>query len=180
MLSVDGSKVDLAKRDIHAGLRPFAISMAPSGDIAVVTNLGMGGGDHDTISVIDLKAKPARVVETVTAGPGPEGLAISANGAYAAGEPADGSARAADHPAFHDHGIVRVFRIDGHKLTPVAEAKVGRWGQGVAWSKDNRTLLVQTMIDKEIAVLSFDGKELKRTGAIKINGGPAGLRTAGP
>jgi hypothetical protein len=27
-------------------------------------------------------------------------------------------------------------------------------------------------------VLSFDGKELKHTSAIKVNGGPAGIRAA--
>jgi hypothetical protein len=34
------------------------------------------------------------------------------------------------------------------------------------------------MVEKELQILSFDGKELKMTGAIKVNGGPAGIRTA--
>jgi hypothetical protein len=33
------------------------------------------------------------------------------------------------------------------------------------------------MLSKELQVLSFDGKDLKVTSAIKVNGGPAGLRT---
>jgi len=37
---------------------------------------------------------------------------------------------------------------------------------------------VQSMIEKELEILSFDGKDLKKTGAIKVNGGPEGLRTA--
>ena len=58
-----------------------------------------------------------------------------------------------------------------------AEAKVGGWGQGIAWSKDGKTLLFQAMLNKELQVLSFDGKDLKVTSSIKVNGGPAGLRT---
>ena len=34
------------------------------------------------------------------------------------------------------------------------------------------------MVEKEIQVLSFDGKELKMSGAIKVSGGPSGIRTA--
>jgi DNA-binding beta-propeller fold protein YncE len=70
-----------------------------------------------------------------------------------------------------------VFRIDGAELTPVATAKVGGWGQGVAWSKDGKTLLAQSMMEKAIDVLSFDGMTLKQVGTIKVNGGPAGIRT---
>lgn len=91
----------------------------------------------------------------------------------------NGSNRPKSHPAFNDHGLVKVFRIAGTKLTPVAEAKVGHWCQGAVWSRDNRTILVQCMVEKELQVLSFDGKELKMTGAIKVSGGPAGIRTAG-
>jgi hypothetical protein len=60
----------------------------------------------------------------------------------------------------------------------VTEAKIGSWCQGAAWSKDGKTLLIQCMVEKEIQVFSFDGKELKMTGAIKVNGGPSGIRTA--
>jgi hypothetical protein len=36
------------------------------------------------------------------------------------------------------------------------------------------------MLNKEIDVLSFDGKSLKVTATIKMSGGPAGIRTAAP
>jgi len=48
----------------------------------------------------------------------------------------------------------------------------------VVWSKDGKTLLAQSMADKAIDVFSFDGKVLKKTGNIKVNGGAAGIRTA--
>ena len=46
------------------------------------------------------------------------------------------------------------------------------------WSKDGKTLLAQSMLDKSLDVLSFDGKQLEVVGKIKVPGGPAGLRTA--
>ena len=36
------------------------------------------------------------------------------------------------------------------------------------------------MVEKEIYSFSFDGKNLQKTGSIKVNGGPAGIRTAEP
>jgi sugar lactone lactonase YvrE len=89
----------------------------------------------------------------------------------------NGSQRAKAHQAYNDHGLIKIYRVNGTKLAYVAEAKVGGWGQGVAWRKDGKTLLFQSMLVKELQVLSFDGKELKVTGAIKVNGGPAGIRT---
>jgi hypothetical protein len=50
--------------------------------------------------------------------------------------------------------------------------------QGVAWSRDGKTLLAQNMVEQSLSVLSFEGKSLKLTGEIKVNGAPEGLRTA--
>ena len=57
---------------------------------------------------------------------------------------------------------------------------IGHWCQGLAWSKDNRTLLVQCMVENEIMVFDFDGKALKSAGSIKVGAGPAAIRTAEP
>jgi DNA-binding beta-propeller fold protein YncE len=178
VLSVEGSKVEFAKRDIHAGLRPYPLDISSRGDVAVVANIGIGGGDADTAALIDLQAKPARVVDTVTVGQTPEGLKVSPDGRFVAITVMNGSNKAKTSPFFNDNGLVIVYALDGKKLTKVAEAKVGHWCQGAAWSKDNRTLLVQCVVEKEIRTLSFDGKELKASGAIKVSGGPAGIGTA--
>ena len=39
-------------------------------------------------------------------------------------------------------------------------------------------MLVQCMNEKDIQVFGFDGRSLKSQPAIKVNGGPAGIRTA--
>jgi DNA-binding beta-propeller fold protein YncE len=179
VLRIDGSKVEYTKRDISAGLRPYGIEMAPKGDIAVVANVGTGGGDADTVSVIDLIAKPPRVIDTTTVGQTPEGIALSPDGAYLAVTVMNGSNKPKSSPFFNDFGLVKMFRLDGSKLTALTEAKVGHWCQGAAWSKNSDTLLVQCMVEKEIMVFGFDGRSLSARTPIPIKGGPAGIRTAG-
>ena len=178
VLSIDGGKVEYTKRDVSAGLRPYGIDITPDGKVAVVANIGTGGGDADTISVIDVAARPPRVVDTVTVGQTPEGIKLSPDGRHVAVTVMNGSNKPRSSPFFNDNGLVRVYRLDGTKLTHAADAKVGHWCQGALFSRDNRTLLVQCMVEKEIQVLGFDGKELKPAGSIKVNGGPAGIRTA--
>jgi DNA-binding beta-propeller fold protein YncE len=177
VLSVDGTKVEDTKQFMVGGIRPYSLAISSKGDVAVFGNQGGGQGDNDVINVIDLKQNPPRIVDTIPVGQTPEGVAMSPDGSHVAVTIQNGSPRPKTHQAFNDHGLIKVFRVEGAKLTLVAEAKVGRWGQGAVWSKDGKTIVTQAMVEKELQVLSFDGKSLKMTGAIKVNGGPAGIRT---
>jgi DNA-binding beta-propeller fold protein YncE len=178
ILSIDGNKVEDTKRMLTGGFRPYAIQVSPKGDVAVVVNQGGNAGDIDTINVIDLKGKAPRIVRTLDVGQIVEDLAFSNDGNYVAVTAQDGSARAPSHPFYNDNGLVVVFSVNGTDLTKVAEARVGKWNQGVVWSRDGKTLLAQNMAESALSILSFDGKILGVTGEIKVKGGPAGLRTA--
>ena len=178
ILSIDGNKVEDTKRMLTGGFRPYAIQVSPKGDVAVVVNQGGNAGDIDTINVIDLKGKVPRIVRTLDVGQIVEDLAFSNDGNYVAVTAQDGSARAPSHPFYNDNGLVVVFSVNGTNLTKVAEARVGKWNQGVVWSRDGKTLLAQNMAENALSILSFDGKSLKVMGEIKVTGGPAGLRTA--
>ncbi len=178
ILSVDGDKVEDTKRYMVAGIRPYAITVSPKGTVAVLTNQGGGQGDSDIISVIDLRQHPPRVVDNINVGQTPEGAAMSPDGNYVAITIQNGSARVRGSPAYNDHGLLKVFRINGANLTLAAEAKVGGWGQGVVWSRNGRTLLAQSMHNKALDILSFNGSRLKVTGHLKVSGNPAGIRTA--
>ena len=178
VLAIDGSKVEPAKRDINAGLRPYGLDVSSRGDVAAVANIGIGTGDIDTVSLIDVKAVPPRVVETISVGQTPEGLKISPDGQYVAVTVMNGSNKPKASPFFNDNGLLMVLSVSGGKLAKVAEAKVGHWCQGVAWSKDSKTVLAQCMIEHELQVFHFDGKELKSAGAIKVKGSPAGIGSA--
>ena len=180
VLSVDGNKVEYTKRDLSAGLRPYQIDSTGSGDVAIVGNIGTGSGDADSISLIDMRAKPVRVTSTVSVGQTPEGLKMSPDGAHVAVTVMNGSNKPKASPFFNDFGLLKIYRIAGTELTPVTEAKVGHWCQGIAWSKDSKTLLAQCMVENEIVTFSFDGKTLTKTAPIAMKVSPAGIRTAEP
>jgi DNA-binding beta-propeller fold protein YncE len=178
VLSVDGNKVTDTKKFMVAGFRPYSIAISPKGTVAVLSNQGGGQGDNDALSVIDLKVNPPRIVDTISVEQIPEGVTMSPDGNFVAAIMQNGSNKPKAHPNYHKGSVLSVFRINGTKLTLAAKAESGAWGQGVVWSKDGKTLLAQSMADKSLDVFSFNGKTLKKTGTIKVNGGAAGIRTA--
>ena len=179
ILTVDGTKVEHSKRDLSAGMRPYGLDVSADGSIAVVANIGRGNGDNDTVSVIDLQAQPFRVVETVVVGQTPEGIVLSPDGKLCAVVVMNGSNKPRESPFYNANGKLLLYRVDGTKLVPAAAAWIGRWSQGIAFSADSRTILVQNMGDGNIQVLRWDGSTLQDTGQrIKTTGGPAGIRTA--
>jgi DNA-binding beta-propeller fold protein YncE len=156
------------------------MDITPAGDLAVIANIGAGAtGGVDVVSLIDLAANPPRTIDQIAVGPTPEGVAVSPNGRYVALTVMNGTNTSKTSPFFHDFGILKILELNGRKLAPVAEARIGHWCQGVAWTRDSRTVLAQCVIEKEIQMFSFDGKALKPARAIKINGGPAGIRVVG-
>jgi DNA-binding beta-propeller fold protein YncE len=177
VLTVNGAQVEDTKAYMVAGIRPYSISISPKGDLAVLTNQGGGQGDTDIISVIDLKKNPPRIVESHSVGQIPEGVTFSPDGSHVAVMIQNGSNKPKSHPSYNAHSVVLVYRVAGGKLTLAAEANVGGWGQGVVWSRNGQTLLAQSMLERAIDVLSFDGKALKVAGRIAVPGGPAGIRT---
>ena len=180
VLAIEGTTVTYTKRDLNAGLRPYGIDIAKTGDVAVVANIGRGAGDADTISVIDLKAVPSRVVTTVTVGPTPEGIKLSPDGKYVAVVLQNGTNKPKASPVYRETGLLQVWTRTGTALVKTAELAIGKWCQGAAWNSKSNVLLVQCMVEEEIQVIRFAGRTLQKTGSIKITGGPAGIRTMEP
>ena len=176
ILKVDGDNVTDTKQTMTGGFRPYSLEMSPKGDIAVFGNQGGGTGDNDVINVVDLKSNPPRVVDTVSVGPTPEGVAMSPSGKYVAVTVMNNTNKAKSFPFYNDFGLLRIYGINGAKLSHVADGKVGHWCQGAVWSRDEKQLVVQCMVEKDLEVFSFDGKSLKRSGEIKLKAGGAGLR----
>jgi len=179
VLSIDGTKVEYTRRDLNAGLRPYGIDIASNGAFAAAANIGRGQGDNDTISLIDMKANPPRVVETVTVGQTPEGIKVSPDSTLIAVVVMNGSNKPKESPFFSDHGKLVLLRVNGTAMTKVGEAPIGHWSQGVTFSADSRTILVGNMVERDVWVFEWTGSTLRDTGhRIKVNGGSAALRTA--
>ena len=178
VLSVAGNKVENTNRDMSAGQKPYGLDIAAKGDFAVVANIGVGSGDADTVSVIDLQAKPPRVVNTVTVGQTPEGIKLSPDGNYLAVSVMNGTNKASDSPFYNDKGKLVILRRNGRELTRVAETDIGKWCQGIVWSGNSRRLAVQCIVEEQVMVYSWAPSKLVNIGNVKTTGGPAGFRTA--
>jgi DNA-binding beta-propeller fold protein YncE len=183
LLTIDGEKVTYDKRDLPTGIFPYNVAIAPDGKLALTADNGGGGGSDgnvDTVGVIDLAANPPRVVDHVTVGDSPEGLAISPKGNLAVSVQAEGSNTPKTVFYHHDGGSVAVLAIDGDKVTKVGSVTVGALPEAVAFSADGSRIYIGNFIDGDLSVLKVDGTNVTDTGQrFKLPGRPASMR-AGP
>jgi len=181
LLSIDGQKLSYDKTDLPAGIFPYNIAVTPDGKLALTADNGFGGssdGNVDTVSVIDLEASPVRVIDHVTIGDAPEGLAISPKGDLAVAIELSGSNLPKSSPFYHPGGVVTALKIDGKKVTRVGEVSVGALPEGVAFSPDGSYLYIGNFVDGDMSVLKVDGTTLTDTGQrFKLPGHPASMRS---
>jgi len=180
LLEVDGQKVTYTKRDLAVGLWPYNLDVTPDGKLALTADNGNNGGSDgnvDTVSVIDLEAQPARVIDKVVVGDAPEGFAISPTGKLAVAVLLRGSNNAKTEWFYHRNGSVVVLKIDGKKVTKIGEVEVRGLPEGAVFSPDGRWLYVGNFIDRDISVLRVDGDTVTNTGTlVRLPGGPASMR----
>ncbi|HEX3882378.1 MAG TPA: hypothetical protein VHW66_06940 [Stellaceae bacterium] len=181
-LDTEGAKTTDTKHAVVTGVSPYTIDINKAGTFAVVGNMGGGGaGDIGTVSIIDLTRNPPNTIYTASVPSSPEGIKFSPDGKYLAVASVEGSTRPSNSPLFHDHGRLWMFSVasDG-TLKPLAEAPIGRWSQGIAFSKDGKTVLVESMIDHGLNVFRWDGKTLTPGKTLDVKGAPAAIRTSWP
>jgi len=179
LLDVNGDKVTYTKLDLPTGQWPYNVVVAPGGKIALTADNGGAGssdGSVDTVSVVDLELNPARIIDRVVVGDGPEGLAISPKGNVAAALILAGS----NNPSayfYKKHGSVSVLSIVGKKVTKVGDVEVGGLPEGMAFTPDGKYLVVGNYIDQDLSILKVDGTKITDTGKrFKLPGHPASLR----
>jgi DNA-binding beta-propeller fold protein YncE len=180
LLEVNGQKVTYTKRDLAVGLWPYNVDVTPDGRLALTADNGNNGGSDgniDTVSVIDLEANPARVIDKVVVGDAPEGLAVSPTGKLAVAILLRGSNNATTEFFYNRNGSVAVLKIDGKKVTKVGEVEVRGLPEGAVFSPDGRWLYVGNYMDSDISVLRVDGDTVTNTGTLlKLPGKPASMR----
>jgi DNA-binding beta-propeller fold protein YncE len=160
------------------GIFPYNVQITPDGKLALVNNQGFGASDGqvDTVSVIDLEADPPRVIDQVAVGDGPEGLAVSPVGGYAASLLLNGTGAPKTAFYHHDQSLVALLKIDGKKVRKVGEALVNGGAEGIAFSPDGRFLYVGSYNASALTILRLQGEKLVPVGAMRLPGHPASLR----
>jgi YVTN family beta-propeller protein len=180
VLTIDGTKVSYDKaQDMVVGYGVYNIDVTPDGRFALAANTGIGGDGHsDTVSVIDARANPPRVVDNVNVGDGPEGFAIAPNGRYAVAALLKGSAAVHSAWSYTRNGAVRLIRIGpGGRLTPLGELPAGGLPEGLAFSPDSRYVYVGNYVDRTLQVYRITGDRLSDTGVkLALPGQPAAIR----
>ena len=178
VLHIDGTNVTIDPRPITTGLSPYTMDINSAGTLAAVSNMGRGDGDSDTVALIDLSRAPFRTVEFATVPSGPEPLKFSPDGKYLAVGSQESSTKP-QSPFHQPHGRVTLFAVQGKHLRPVAQAPIGPWAEGAAWSRDGKTLLLQNMGDRTISVFAVRFGHLIPGKPLKIEtGGPESFGTA--
>lgn len=181
LLTIDGQKVSYDKRDLPTGIFPYNVAVTPDGKLALTVDNGAGGGSDGnakTVSVIDLEADPPRVIDHVTVGDSPEGLAISPKGDFAVSVEARGSNVPKTAFFYHPAGAVTALRIDGKRVTNVGSIDVGALPEAVAFSPDGQYVYVGNFIDGDLWALKVEGSKLTdTTQRIKLPGHPASMRS---
>lgn len=140
---------------------PTNLAISPSRDIALVANsVTVKDKDgknvpepDDRIFVVDLKANPPAVVDTLHGGKQPSGMAISPDGKLAL------VCNRAD-------GTVSVLSIDGKTVKVTGSVELGKAADSVsavAITPDGKRALVAMAGANEIAVLAIDGDKVTDT-----------------
>lgn len=162
VFAVDNGRLKMpAIREMSTGVYPTALSYCGRTGLAVVSNYGRVTGDIDTISLLDVGAAAPRVIDTVSVGPAPEGIACSPDGRYAAASLQNMATRPKTDPFHSPESRVVVLKIDGRRLHRIADAPFGAWAQGVGFLDDSRTLFAQSMVDRSLHLFRIEGETLK-------------------
>jgi DNA-binding beta-propeller fold protein YncE len=191
-LSVNGTQVSPTGKSASPGRTPYGAVATHDGKYVIATNLGgalpppgaaqesgRGMSRAGTISMTEIVS--GATTASVVVGQTPEHVTLSDDGKYAAVVVANGTASVRSDPKFDSVlGLLEIYAVGEGTLTPVTRSDTGHWCQGAAFSKDNRTILLQCAAEREIEVFRFDGKVLQqdRSATIPLTSRPGAIATA--
>jgi DNA-binding beta-propeller fold protein YncE len=113
----------------------------------------------DKVSVIDLKANPPAVTQTVQAGLGAAGVSINPAGTLAL-------------VANRSEGTLSIFTISGKSLTAAGKLDFGKASgpSHVAFTPDGKTAILTRDGDHKVSILSVDGNKVEDTKKFMVGG----------
>jgi len=180
VLAVDGAQVALTKERIATGVNPYAVDVSSDGRWAVIGNTGVSRtvDDADVVTLVDVRQRPFRAAQQISVPATPEGVAISPDGRWIAVSSMAGSNLLASDPGRHKTGVVSLYAIRDGWATKVNEVPGGEAAQGVVFTQDSQTVIVQLDVEKALALYAVRGGRLVDTGErIGLAAGPVSIRS---
>jgi DNA-binding beta-propeller fold protein YncE len=146
---------------------PQSVAVAPDESIALVTAAtkidpadAKKTANDNKLAVIDLKASPPAVIQTVEVGSGPSGVSFSPDGKLVL-------------VANRAGGTVSILTVSGKTLTLSGTVDFGNPKSGpshVAFLPDGKRALVTRDGDHRVSVLSVDGSKVEDTKKYMVGG----------
>jgi hypothetical protein len=107
----------------------------------------------------------------------PEGVALSPDSHWLAVQAMDGSNLPPDNPGHRKRGKVLLFALDAKGARLVDTLPSGAAAQGIVFTADSKTILVQFDVEKALAVYAVRRGRLTDTGLrLKLAAGPVSIR----
>src|ERR1700733_767249 len=134
---------------------PVNLAISPNGSVALIADSMKGIDDNgtrkmvptDKLFVIDMKANPPKLVQTLTLGKQPSGLSFSPKGDMAL------VCNRAD-------GTISVIKIDGTNVTQTGTIPLSPGVSQVVFTPDGKHALAVKSPDNKLAVLDVDGDKV--------------------
>jgi DNA-binding beta-propeller fold protein YncE len=134
---------------------PVNLAISPNGSVALVADSMTVIDDNgtrkmvptDKLFVIDMKANPPKLIQTLTLGKQPSGLSFSPKGDMAL------VCNRAD-------GTISVFKIDGTNVTQTGTIPLSPGVSQVVFTPDGKHALAVKSPDNKLAVLDVDGDKV--------------------
>lgn len=134
---------------------PVNLAISPNGSIALVADSMTVIEDNDTrklvptdkVFVIDMKANPPKLVQTVIVGRQPSGLSFSPKGDMAL-------------VAYRADGAIGILKIDGTNVTQTGTLPISPGVSHVEFTPDGKHALALKSPDNKVAVLDIDGDKV--------------------
>jgi WD40 repeat protein len=180
VLNVDGTTVKLTNERISTGVTPYAIDVSSDGQWAVIGNTGTGRtvDDADVVTLVDVSKRPFRAAQQISVPATPEGVGISPDGRWIVVSSMAGSNLLATDPGRHKLGKVGLYAIKDGVATKVNELPGGEGAQGVVFTQDSKTVIVQFDVERALALYAIQDGKLVDTGErIKTAAGPVSIRS---
>ena len=181
VLDCAGGGLMASDRKISCYGRPYRVVFTPDGKFVLTAGQGAGNGtDIDALTVIRRRGDEFLTEDFVPLGSGPESIEVSPDGRLVAAVVMNGSNLAPGAKGYRDHGQLVILARRGDTFVRSQTIPVGRIPEGVAFSPDGRTVVVQCHPDRELRLYPVRrGRVGTRFDRIAVPGFPSSLRGVG-